>query len=699
VKSLVLENMTSRYTAFCIAVLILCFGVWGQSEQSLAENVDSKAADSPDIPCYVEDFVQKLALDQRNEPLSSGKRSLLPYVIYKEIYLKRTRDNFTGLTIRDCQKSRLPGESWPFYGIFKDESDFVRSLKSKMLAQAFYLYERKYASIGRPPIDMADIPAYEERAGRGELDAMYELRRHYDYPYRESFNPELTEARYWMFKAIEAGDEASMLDAGYERPYSVRSELSYDTTTVAIDVACEGIDKSAPVPYPACFLYNFLIGESPGQVGHLVLDLDHLSGFSIRPQIISLKRFDGQVVVELTSFADRSRDRVRRDYFGMDGRYLGSDRPEFTPDFFWNYHGLSASAKSETRAIDLSGESTLDSIHVRTLPYVESFMFWETEFPADERLTALDYIIVEDGGQPDGAADMDEESCRRKEKIFQELEDEEHTYFQRMRKLFRLDPYEALRIDKKETSEVSPLEKGYASWMSLNYPPYLCRYYPPRRLFARSFFQCNADDAFAAYEELEQRPTYVIELGSEVESIRMLQVCRYLGHYSTEDYHRDNPDPCYAVQVRKKTKDGYKYHYAINAIRQQQHGSSYHDSEIHSATKEVKANAMDGNTYFVLFDSLSMRDPIYRGLEFRMDVFDEDHNYLGSNKPELSASVVPGFKRLPDSFAKQVEEWERKNDWSPSYANPEDYHLAYPECGDLIVEQRRNIIRSAKGEN
>ncbi|MDR1040764.1 MAG: hypothetical protein LBR80_11505 [Deltaproteobacteria bacterium] len=673
-------------------------GVWCQAKQSQAEIDAGEARDSPKLLCHVEDFIQKLILEQRNAPLTRDTLAILPYLLYRELLLKRTSDHYVGSTADHCLKLDMVVDSLSYYSHFKFEFDYAWLLESAMKTEAFRSYQAKYANIDGPPIDRADIPAYEERAGRGDLEAMHELRRYYEYPERDDFNPELTEARFWMFKAIEAGDEASMLEAGYDRPYSVRSELSYGDTTVAIDVACEGIDRSGHEPYPACFLYNLLIGENPGQVGHLVLDQDHLSGVSVRPQIIAFKRIEGQIVLELFSFADRSRDGARRDYFSLEGRYLGSDRTEFGPDYFWNYHGLAASAKSGLKVIDGSEEVALASVRVRTLPYIESFLFWETEFPAERRLRGLDGMDFSADGYslPDDVADNGLEYCDRMAEKTRERYDQEQSFFLRMQGFLEIDPFEYSRIDNRDPSTISPLEKGYSGVNSLFYGV-PCQYGLPRLLWSRARFHCEGARAFEAYEELDGRPSYVIEVGSEVESVRMLQVCRYLGHYSMDSVDPDNPDPCYTVQIRKETEDGYNYHYIANAVHKPLGGSNYKPI-IHSTIKEAKADVLDGNRYLLVYERLMGLEKLLGHFEFRLDVFDEDLVYLGSTNHLLSKSLVPGYHRLSPSFDKQLDEWIRKDvlwRWPDALV----FDLAYPECGDVVAEQRRNRNSRSRGEN
>jgi hypothetical protein len=230
--------------------------------------------------------------------------ALLPYFIYADQYHLRKGDG-KGLTMDDCLKmeaeyERVPpkqhrsgGHDWVI-DMFGSEYYLAETIKGYVLEHAILAYNAKYGNVDMPTIARDEIADYERRANSGDVAAMRELRRYYEFPDPGSYNPEQAESRYWLSREIAAGDEGAMLEAGYGRPYSVRTELVYDGTSVAMDVACEGIVGQDGAPYPACFLYNLLIGDNPARVGHLVLDQDHLSGLSVRPQIIALRMAGGR---------------------------------------------------------------------------------------------------------------------------------------------------------------------------------------------------------------------------------------------------------------------------------------------------------------------------------------------------------------------------------------------------------------------
>jgi hypothetical protein len=666
---------------------------WVVAKLSMAETNIEKVSNFSDAPCYIEDFIRKLALDKNNPPLDREIQKLFPYLIYRDKLLTSTKKNYEPITIQDCifilqQLKEYEGTAFYNYrSVFKLVLDSAEAVRSAMLESALISYEAKYGHIQRPPINVADVPAYEKRAKLGDLAAMFELRRYYEYPLAEDYNPEQTAARYWLFKAIEAGDEASMLEAGYDRPYSVRSELTYQNTTVAIDVACEGIDnKASPEPYPACFLYNLLIGENPGQVGHLVLDQDHLSGMTIRPQILSIIQIERQFVVELTSFADKSPEHERRDYFSLDGKYLGSNNADFFPSYFWNYHVMSASARYEYQTIDTKGSKVISRTGVRTLPYIESFLFWEIDYPVDNRLKALDDILPAEDQLYDFEKMTPEESEIISKKQLKRYNDD-MLYYQRMNKIFKLDLYGTLRIANRESATLTPLEEGFTRKKSL-YLKDSCQYRSPRSLFCMSYSYCNNVEAFKAYEDLKYRPTYLIKIGSNIESVRVLQICRYLEYFNTNLTYLENPYPCYALQIRKNTKYGYQYHYVINNIPSKELIESKY--VIQSEIQIAKAELFDGKLYFILSSLLNFSNSLFKIDQIRLDIFDENFQYIGSNNPVLSNVMVPGFKRLPDSFAKQLDQWLESYVLStiPDYVGYSFF--VYPECADIIVEQRRH---------
>jgi hypothetical protein len=689
-----------QFIKYCLMVSLIIFVVGNHVSLLKAEDEAKNNLDLTEEPCYVEDFIQVLAKDPKFPPISSDVLALLPYFIYADKFFNKTnREFYTTLNMAQCLQrvnhisDNVSDDTWFYPTIFKNQFDAANNMEKEMREQAFNSYEVSYANMLRPPIDKADLTVYEERAKQGDLTAMYELKRYYDYP-DEDYNPEKTESRFWLFKAIEVGDELSMLEAGYDRPYSVRSELSYNGINIAIDVVCEGIDKSGPTPFPACFLYNLLIGDHSGQIGHLIIDQDYFTGFSIRPRILALLVIDDNVLLELSSFSDKSQERIRRDYFNLEGQYLGSNRPEFTPDFFWNYRGLLPTAKSELQLINVASDAQqISLINVQTLPYVESYLFWETEFPKENRIIGIDDMISIEEDWKNLIMGNASDTCVWDRKKFNDLYDGEQALFSRLNKLVKLDPYKEIRISSRELKFLSPLETGYfkinyKSLMGLN--SYPCMYFPPRS--SPYQFMCNPSQAFQAYEALMHRPTYIVELGSDIKAVRMLQVCRYTEHYSMDRDIQDNPFPCYAIQLRVKTKDGYKYHYVINMLPKTL-GTQSNTMVALSTIYYAKAELIDSKNYFIFSSVLKNYTRLNMTDALRVDIFDEKFTYLGSSNPALSKAMIPGFKRLPDEFIKQLDHW-LYNPLKTIQSGADsimihDNYIPYPECGDIIVEQRR----------
>jgi hypothetical protein len=674
-------------------------------------NFSSKTTEKP---CHIEVFIQKLVSDRLRPSLSAESQALLPYFIYG------AQDNFRrnfrshNLNMSDCHQSSewskgYLDDTW-IVAIFKNEFQHAYYIKKLILSHALLVYNVKYGNTSRPEIDQDEIPIYEERANSGDLGAIFELKRFYEYPDINYYNPEQTESRYWLFKAIEAGDEASMYEAGYDRPYSVRTELTYEETTVAVDVACVGIVKSGNSTMPACFLYNILFGENSSQVGHLVLVEDLLSGLPMRPQFIVLIKLKDQVFVKLVSYSDKFRDRKRLDIFSIDGEYLGSDIQGASADYFWNYRlrfpPVSNTLPQHIRSITNDGE-IIETAKIRLLPYVESFQFWEAEFPKMNVLQALNKIYpLNDANNIDCSGDISLQ--------LSVISENENEFFDRMNKFYQLDLYQDIRINARERTSLSGIERGYFAPEFQHNP---CREYIPPRAFIPTLtrdspYHCDPIEAFKAYEQLGDRPSYVIELGSQVESVQMFQVCRYLGNFpeieqdsfEASSYAPELPIPCYAIVVRANTEDGFRYHFVINSISKVE---TPEVSNVITRSTLYMKQGDDGNSYFVLlnelrssFSNISYENFPCHNASCRADVFDDQFLYLGSTddvfssgyEDIISMSMVPGYKRLPKILLEQLAKWQRSGLVFSNIHEPDDllYYFVYPDCSDIIVEQHRN---------
>jgi hypothetical protein len=634
-------------------------------------------------PCYLEqEILKQLPEFRKSETWSLEKEknliNSLPYIIYDEIlYFQHNPDNPSYIDTTKCQNR---AEDYLRNGIPR----WISVLMDSLLREAAKAYLAKYALIDRPPISDNEVPRYEELANKGNISAMFELRRYYEYP-DDDYNPEKTQARYWLFKAVEAGDETAMLEVGYDRPYSVRTNLSGQGAKVALDAACEGIVQTGPSPGPACFLYNLLIGDSPEQTGHLVLDQDHLSGQSVIPQELALKKLNEQVVIELTSFADFHPDLIRKDYFDLEGVYLGSDAVGNQPGYFWNYHLVTPN--TPPLLFDTSGWQELERVKVRRWPYLEAFQFWEKEYPQEKRLKGLDeYRPTSEGASRIDEPGLSEAECSDYSQKVWKMRYQIENFYERMNKLIPLDLYINSRIDKRRYEILSNTERNVLSNFNSIIPTYnnlsLCEYISHRTI---GFLVPNQEEVYRAYEKIDERPTYVIEFGSELESARMLQVCRYL------DKFPDNRTLCYAAQVRFKTKTGFKYHYVINYIIPVKHSNGIQ--------KKIEDNFfLDGKV--ILFGIKLVTSPtnddkyIFLGNEIsgedfsRIDVFDEEFIYQGSSNILLSKIMVPNAKPLSTNLFKKVQNFGIK-DFKDFRLNLL-YDLLlflYPECSDLIIEQ------------
>jgi hypothetical protein len=669
--------------------------------QSYSKILAYEPVNIPEEPCYLEDLIQQIALDKNSPPLTSEFKSLLPYLIYGDMYLARMGTIDKAKRINYCADYTSPknnhSSNSSYYSKFRFDMDFAFDIRTAMTELASKSYMSKYGHLRHPPIHKDDIPVYEKRASQGDLSAMFELRRYYEYPFTENFNPEQTMARFWMFKAIEAGDEASMLEVGYDRPYTVRTDLIYENINIALDVACEGIDKSSYTPYPACFLYTLIIGDTSDYPGYIVLDQEHLSGNSLRPQTLSLVKIKNQVVVELISYADRKPENARHDYFSLKGHYLGSNNVKFSPDYFWNFRGLTSFAKTDVHVINAKKAKKISRINVRRLPYIETFLFWEINYNHVKRLKALDDLIPSDA-RPDDFNSMSQESCNLNNLLVSNRRDEDIKLYRRLNNFFILDPYYKNRLENLPGPSLSPLENGYSK-INDNYLNDPCEYHSPRTLFYEfRYFPCDRKESFIAYEKFNNRPSYIIEIGSDIESAKMYQICRYAGHYSDNKDHLENPVPCYAVLIKFKNSIGYKYHYVINTIPQIQGPQVYKRVERSSLDFET-GNLIKGDSFYILSSLLFVDSHQYFLNPIRVDIFDINFNYVGSNNPVLSRIMVPNYKPLPGEFYNQLNYWISKNLLSANKSGDFDYYpLVYPECSDIIIEQRYRQNFRNKGD-
>lgn len=677
--------MSKRWVMLNLILGVL-FSICLLAEISLAGTIDILGDKKIDQPCYIEDFLKEISLENLDFFMPQHTKLLLPYFIYSDKYFNKSRNI---PTIQDCfarkinSKRSKNGSLFAQYNFFKELESAVY-LRRIILDSASFAYQVKYGSINRQPIDKLDIPEYENRAKNGDILAMHELRRYYEYPSNE-YNPEQTQARFWLFKAIEEGDEGAMLEAGYDRPYSVRSELKYNKTTIAIDVACDGIDKSGQSPYPGCFLYNLMIDVNSEQTGYLVLDSNHLSGNTIRPQEMAIVNANGNIQIQLTSFADKLPNRVRKDYFSLNGIYLGSDHIEFSSDYFWNFRGLGTLARSEFKVIKTQNLKMIQRTKIRTLPYAESFLFWEMEYPLEKRLKGLDHLMIQECFHSDTET-IKSESCKRRRANQDAYFEKEEMFFARLNKFFPVDPYAKLRLSNRAPSGLSQIEMRYSK-IKFSFMKYPCGYHPPRTEKSEFFSYCNYIDAFNAYEKFDDRPTYIIEKGSNIKSIRMLQVCRYFGNFKINHNYTENQSPCYATQIRVKTQYGYTYHYVVNKIEHITGPQSKH--MIGSSINMAQANLIDKKNYIILSNVFDSDYGYIDRDQVRVDVFDDEFHYIGSNNPILSNSMISGYKPLPNNFIIQLKQWVKDRSLTTLQDLFLYFDFVHPLCGDIIIEQRR----------
>jgi hypothetical protein len=296
------------------------------------------------------------------------------------------------------------------------------------------------------------------------------------------------------------------------------------------------------------------------------------------------------------------------------------------------------------------------------------------EYPKTKRLTGFDGIFMprEDWSR---AYDPDStpRACQEKRDMMTQKDIEDEKRYERQRKFFALDPYEELRLDITDPFIRKALK---ITSHELHYR-YACEYWPPLRSIYEYEYNNNMPppgDTFKIYENLPERPAYIIEYGSQIESARMLQICRYLDESNGD---LGPHDPCYAIQVRFKTKDGFRYHYAIDAIKDNPHKTTPYAGV---------DNTWVGKTSQYIF--LINRHPGGNShlLDSRLDLFDGDFNYLGSNAWYSSKAMVPNAKPLPPSLVRKVED---KEFWHVGHTHTVGDWFKFPEYTDMVIEQRR----------
>jgi hypothetical protein len=566
-----------------------------------------------------------------------------------------------------------------FYDMFYSRLRKADIIRSYIIRQAHLSHLTKYGYINTPIITKEEIPLFVERANQGDLVAMFELRRYYDFP-RDDYDPEKTMSRYWLFKAIEAGDENAMLEAGYERPYSVRTQLKYRDVNISLDVSCEGVVRSDSFSGPACFLYTLFIGPNSPRNGHIILDENHVKSGSIRPQFLALKEISDQVLIELTSYPDNIPTEYRQDYFDLDGRYLGSNKADNSSAYFWNYRLSSFPPISSV--IDASKGKDLLQTKIRRWPYVEAFLFWEREFPKQKRLTALDNLIMlteneSAATETDQIRERIDKECHQvRDNMWQELQ-YGPLFYDRLNKLITLDLYEEMRLNNRDKSTLTPLELDL---LRVRLTKYFCPSKSARDTFSRME---HPEEAYDAYEKLDERPSYIAEYGSENPAIRILQICRYVEKNSTF-----LKAPCFAAQVRFKTDIGYKYHYIINSLNFMiPNNADYNEiSPLDMMSTDIHERKLEDNkSYFILFSNFWYSIGFQEMDNKRIDVFDDKFNYLGSNNVAFSTFFISNAKQLPLFLDKQINSLKFQ---ISLYYDPDYKYYMYPEPSDIIFFQR-----------
>ena len=183
-----------------------------------------------------------------------------------------------------------------------------------------------------PVINADEVKVYEARAEKGDLPAIFALYRYYKHP--QSDDDFEIKAYSWLLKAVELGSEEAMLEMGFKMPYARETTVRDGDVSASIIANCEGIDNNKT----NCFLYRVKVNaDSKKPAFYTILDTEYKSADNIRPRYLNIVKNAGAPVFELISYNDH-RTESRKDYFNQAGAYLGSDKAEVKPDYFYNFN-------------------------------------------------------------------------------------------------------------------------------------------------------------------------------------------------------------------------------------------------------------------------------------------------------------------------------------------------------------------------
>ncbi|MDR1084987.1 MAG: hypothetical protein LBP22_09055 [Deltaproteobacteria bacterium] len=120
-------------------------------------------------------------------------------------------------------------------------------------------------------------------------------------------------------------------------------------------------------------------------------------------------------------------------------------------------------------------------------------------------------------------------------------------------------------------------------------------------------------------------------------------------------------------------------HYVIDVIPNNSEEAPM--SIIHTGLEHTSLDKT-ASQYIILINGSSFSNTYL--LENRLDLFDEDFNYLGSNAWNLSKAMVPNAKPLPSFLVRKLEDGDIR-----FATNKLVQWFKFPEYTDMIIEQRR----------
>jgi hypothetical protein len=146
----------------------------------------------------------------------------------------------------------------------------------------------------------------------------------------------------------------------------------------------------------------------------------------------------------------------------------------------------------------------------------------------------------------------------------------------------------------------------------------------------------------------------------------------------------------FAIQVRFKIDNDYKYHYVINPFNFVIDNAPV-DSPIlpinmmFTTIQERKLD--DGKNYYLLSSYFGPKNAFGELDINRIDIFDEKFNYLESNNVFFSKFLISHAKQIPFFLEKQINSviFQMKI-YNYEFDNYIDY--LYPEPSDIIFFQR-----------